>query len=173
MVLLGVRRYLQDCRRGWRKQQQPALAVGRDTEATRRQAGTETSTTRAPDTTKSGDVGSNGQSGLPNTMIYELVLQDCRGPQCRYKAPVCEYGYCAACCRKNHNYAITGLQEHKVPTFEPVSHGFKVVERGKVTTGTTAVPPDAPPEPPVCGTLEPVTCLDFPVEDRGEHYKTI
>lgn len=172
MVLFGLWKYNRDCRKGWGKQE-PASAVGKTSfvvKGRQEEAG-------AIDATKSGDVGSNGQLGLPRTMMQEpLVLQDCRGPQCRYKAPVCEYGYCAVCCRKHHNYAITGLNEHKVPVFEPISHGFKVVERGKVTTGTTSVVitlPDAPPEPPVCGTLEPTTCLDFPVEDGGGHYKTI
>ena len=108
------------------------------------------------------------------TYPHDDVLRNCRGPNCNYKAPVCTYGYCGACCKKHHNYANMGpaYNTHKPPFLEPIAHGFKIVERNK-SWGYT------PPEPPkpvvtVCGAFEPVAVVEFPVDDSGNGYhKTI
>ena len=110
-------------------------------------------------------------------MSAPMELRACRGPHCQYKAPVCAYGYCAACCRKHHTYAIMGIVNHKVPTLEPVTYGFKVVEKGAITTGVTSLVPIITRElqkPPECGTLEVVENLEYPIEDSGNaFYRTI
>lgn len=97
-------------------------------------------------------------------------LQNCRGPHCNYKAPVCKYGYCAVCCRKHHDYLVTGLTDHKVPELEPIVYGFRIVHHPVISESkplviTPAV--ETPEEPPKCGGMEPTTTIDFPVESEG------
>src|SRR3990167_4869951 len=60
-------------------------------------------------------------------------LRDCRAPYCKYKAPVCSYGYCGACCRKYHNFMNMGATatNHEAPSLSPIQYGFKIIEHGK------------------------------------------
>ena len=124
-----------------------------------------------------------GCAGLPTVMKKYVdvmpELKPCRAPHCKYKAPVCEYGYCGGCCRKLHNYAVTGsLTKHIPPAWEPVQYGFKVIEHKSerstvVTSPTKEDAPERPIEPPVLGTLENVVDMEYPVDDSVRHYTTI
>ena len=100
-------------------------------------------------------------------MTQELDLRNCRGPFCKYKAPVCSYGYCGECCHKHHNFMNMGASwtNHVAPVLLPIQYGFKVVERGGPARSTAVL--HETPEPlvvPVLGALEAITEAEYPIE---------
>lgn len=102
-------------------------------------------------------------------------LHNCRAPNCRFKAPVCTYGYCSDCCHKHHNYAILGqLSNHKKPDFEAIQYGYKVVEHGYTDRIVTPAVVYKPPEPevilPVCGKVEVISHREYPLEEKVYQY---
>ena len=88
----------------------------------------------------------------------------CRAPECAYKAPTCDWGYCHACCKKHHTQSDTGLVRHLAPP----NVGFRLFDNTRHRTITTTEA-TAAPQP---GEIEEVDEVDLPVVESTSYYQS-
>lgn len=188
MVLRRVWNYLGSCRSGGVKAGSKGTSgsPGRSTEKGENKShNTALALYRSPGNPSAYPIGVNRSLGV-SAVTPTLELRNCRGPNCYYKAPVCEYGYCAKCCEKIHTFGVSALINHVRPTLGPVEHGYKVIEHGYSTPtkkepglgeAQVSLNPSVVSAPvpvvlatPECGTLTDVVTLDFPIEESSSGY---
>jgi hypothetical protein len=97
-------------------------------------------------------------------MTESLELRPCRAPNCHYKAPTCEWGYCEKCCTARHGPALTGSFAHKRPA--SVSVGFQIIDNSRHRSIETTEITEAPK----LGDLSPCDDIEFPVEVTTNRY---
>ena len=106
--------------------------------------------------TTTGEHSTDGQHRISN-----MTLRDCRAPFCRYRAPLCEYSYCAECCRKYHNFAVSGIQKHQMPPGAK-ENGYQVINRKADILALPTKPIEV--RSPVPGEITATTITEYPLE---------